>query len=242
MPLVAPFPQITSLDLYKTESNPSTNVGQLAATTDGRMFRYVKAGGVTTVRGNLLQSPANDSNFKDMSVQAAVAVGATTIPVTLGGTSTTAGQFVGGTLVISVTPGIGQVFTIVSHDVATNGTTCNFNVLEPVQVALTTSSKATTQLNPYMGVIAQPTTSTGMAVGGSVTAITNAQYGWIQTHGMGGALSDATVTSAAAFALSPSVTTAGTVTKAVTLQQVVGQSMVMVTVSAQVEPIFWLID
>lgn len=246
MPRVTGFPTIASMDVYTDSSTVSTQgsiLGQVFACDDGRMFRYVKNGGVAMVKGNLQQAPANDNNFKDMAVQAAVAVNATTIPVTLGGSAVTANQFVGGMLIISVTPGIGQAFTILSHDVqATTNGTCNFQVLEAVQTALTTSSKATVQLSPWNGIIVQPTASTGIAVGGAVHAIPLSSYGFIQTYGPGCALSDATVSAATTFALSPSVTTAGCVTKAVSLQQVVGWSMVMVNVSAENEPVFWSIE
>lgn len=245
MPRVSSLPLITSLDLFKYESNPSTNVGQLAMTDDGRMFRYVKAGGSALVRGNLIQESATDTNFKDMAVQAAVAVGGTTIPVTLGGTAVTANQFNGGLLVISSGSAmLGQVFTITSHDVQTSTSgTCNFNVQEQVQVALTTSATATVIANPYTAVIQFPaTTATGLAVGGAVSPIPANNYGWIQTHGMGTALGDSTASTAAAMSLSPSTATAGAVTKGITLQQVVGVSMYVATVSAKNEPVFWTLD
>lgn len=243
MPRVASFPTISSLDLYSEETNASTNVGALYLTDDGKMFRYALAGGTTLVNGHLLQAPAEDTAFSHMAVQAAAAIGATTIAVTLGGTSTTANLFNGGVLVIDAGASqLGQVFTIVSHDVATNGTTCNFQVLEKVQVALTTSGFATVKQNPYMSVIDQPTTHTGVAVGGAVHAITTLKYGYIQTHGVGAALSDATVTAATTMGLSPSVTTAGTVTKHVNQDQYVGRSLVAVNVSARVYPMFWQLD
>src|SRR6266851_4484826 len=135
------------------------NLGELHFSQLGQGFRYVKAGGTTLVIGHLQQAPAQLTNFKDMAVQAAVATsvapsgaGGYPIPVTLGASSTTANQFNGGQLTISVTPGIGQSFTIVTHDVATNATTCNFYVLEQPLVALTTSSKASVVANLYNGV------------------------------------------------------------------------------------------
>lgn len=242
MPRVSPFPTISSIDLYKDEANASTNVGQLYLTDDGRKFRYVKGGGVDLVNGNLLQASAEDTQFNNMAVQAAAAVGATTIAITLGSTATTANLFNGGVLTIDTTPGLGQVFTIVSHDVATGAATCNFVVLEPVQVALTTSSKVTVRANPYMNVIQQPTTHTAAAVGGAVHIIPTTKFGFIQSGGMGGALTDATVTAATTMGLSPSVSTAGCVTKHVNQDQYIGRSLVAVNVSARVMPVVWQID
>jgi uncharacterized protein YdeI (BOF family) len=242
MPRSSSFGIITGVDFYSEETNPSVNVGSLQWSDDGRAFRYVLAGGSSLVKGNLLQATAEDTQFDEMAVQAAAAVGATTIAVTLGSTATTASLFVGGFMTITTTPGLGQTFTILAHDVAAGAATCNFTVLEPVQTALTTSSKATVRKNPYSGVIQQPTTHTAMAVGFATRAVTNAKYGWIQTHGITAGLSDATVTAAATMGLSPSVTTAGCVTKHVNQDQYVGRSLVAVNVSAKTFPVFAQLD
>lgn len=251
MPKVTDFPLISSVNFYKTEANASTALGTLALSQIGQRFRYVKGGGSALVIGNLLQAPAEDTNFKDMAVQAAVATtvapsanGGFPIPVTLGGTATTsASQFQNGILVISVTPGIGQVFTIVANDVqATTNGTCNFYVYEQPQVALTTSSKATVFPSLYNGVIQNPTTSTGKSLGGAVTPIAASNYGWIQSGGVGAALADATASTGPNSSLSPSVSTAGCVTKQVSLAQTVAVGVSTVSVSAEVEPVFWCVD
>lgn len=241
MPKTSAFPLITSTDVYKTESNPSTSLGAKVMTQDGRFFRYAKAGASDLVIGNLIQAPAEVTNFKDMAVQAAAAIGATTIAVTLGGTSTTAGQFNQGFLVVSVTPGIGFISRIQTHDVATNGTTCNFTVEDPIPAALTTSSKVSVVKNPYDSVIQMPTTHSGAAAGAAVSVIKASTYGWLQVEGVGAALSDATVTAAATMGLSASVTTAGCVTKLVTADAQVAESLYTVSVSAEVQPVNWLI-
>lgn len=233
---------ITGTDFYSEETNPSTNIGALAWTDDGRAFRYVLAGASALVAGDLQQTQAEDTNFNQMAVQAAAAVGVKEISITLGSTATTANLFDGGILTIDTAPGLGQVFTILSHEVKDAAATCKFTVLEPVMVALTTSSKATVRANPFKKVIIFPTTSTGMPVGGAIKAITAAKYGWIQSHGMGGALSDATVTANDAQGLAPSAGTAGAVTQVVAAGTEVGRSLALATISAAVTPIFWTLD
>lgn len=239
MPRPSSFTQFEIMDFYSSDTNQFMEVGQLAMAANGQMFRYVKAGGSNLVKGNLLQSPARDTNFTDMAVQAAVAAGATVIPVTLGGSATTANQFNGGTLSVTVTPGIGQTFTIVSHDVASSGT-CNFTVLEPVITALTTSSKVTATLNQFNGVIQSPTTITGSVVGVAVKDIAASSFGWIQTHGICAVLSDATV-GTIGQGVQRSTSTAGAVTQATTNGFPIGQAVVL-GVSAECQPVFLTID
>jgi len=238
---LAGYSQIAPASLYTSSSVKQAALGQLFQTADGRKFRYAKAGGTALVVGNLLQTAATSTDFSSMAVQAAAAVGSKTISITLGSTATTANLFDGGMLVISKVGGIGQSFTIRSHEVAASGT-CAFEVEEEVRVALTTSSKATVVKNPYDAVIVHPTTSTGKSVGVAVYPIAAGEYGWIQTGGLGAALGDATASAAAAQGLSPSTTTAGCVTKAVTLDERVGTSIYVASVSAEVQPLWLEID
>lgn len=171
-----------------------------------------------------------------MAVQSAAAIDAKSVEITLGTTATTADQFTEGTLVISVTPGIGQNFTVAGHDVTAASGTCTFNLNEGILTALTTSSKVTVTKNPYDGVIVSPTARTGITVGVAITAIAASGFGWIGVEGQFGVLSDATV-AAVGEGLSPSTTTAGAVTKAVTLLERIGTAGIL-GVSAEVQPCF----
>lgn len=227
-------------DLYSSSATQAHELGQLGVDRFGRRYRYVKAGASALVVGNVLQSPARDTQFTDLAVASAAAVGATTLSLTNGTTATTLDMFKGGVAVVSVTPGLGQQFVIAGNSVAANGAALTVTLEEPVRVALTTSSKITLHLNDYNGVIQSPTTRTGKTVGGAIYPIAAGQYGWIQTGGPGAALSDATV-AALGEGLSPSTTTAGATTKQVTLLENIGTASLL-QVSAKVQPIFWDID
>jgi hypothetical protein len=230
-------------DLFEESVSPQHNLGELYVAPNGSKYRYTRAGAVALVAGDLQQSAAEDTNYSSMAVQAAAAIGAVKIPVTLGGTAVTSGQFDEGILVVSKVTGIGQYFNIVRHDVQTSTTgTCNFYVDRPLKVALDTTSTVTVMKNPYDDIIIHPTTSTGKAVGVALTARTIAYYGWVQSGGLAACLGDATASTAANQALSPSVSTAGAVTKAVTLAQRVGTSYPVASVSAEVQPVFLEID
>ena len=162
------------------EANPTHNLGQKLVTPDGRSFRYVRAGGTALVAGNLLQSIAEDTGEQDLT-PTATAIGATTI--TTSAITVTANQYAGGYVLVTVTPGIGQAFKIKSHPAST-AAAVTLTLEDPVQVALTTTSRIDLVPNIYEGVIAHPTTSSGVPVGVAVNDITANQYGWIQTGGI----------------------------------------------------------
>lgn len=231
---------ITDGDLYSSSVVQSQSLGQMGIDNFGRKYRYVKAGASALVVGNVIQSPARDTQFTDMAVASAAAAGATTLSLTNGTTATTLNMFAGGVAVVSVTPGLGQQFVIAGNSVAANGAALTITLEDAVRVALTTSSKITLHLNDYNGVIQSPTTRTGKTVGVAVYPIAASQYGWIQTGGPSAALSDATV-AALGEGLSPSTTTAGATTKQVTLLESIGTASLL-QVSAKVEPIYLEID
>src|SRR3990167_11243109 len=107
-------------NLYDESAGQNHKLGELYIDPWGRKFRYVQNGTSALVTGNLLQEPAENTNYRSMACQATVSIGDTMIPVTLGGTAVTANQFESGDLVVESSTGIGQVFKIVRHDVHTS--------------------------------------------------------------------------------------------------------------------------
>ena len=200
--------------LYDESQYQNHRLGELYVDPWGRKFRYVQAGAVALATGHLLQEAAEDTNFRSMVAQAAVAINDTMIQVTLGGTAVTANQFEGGDLVVESSTGLGQAFKIVRHDVQTSTTgTCKFYVDRAVKVALTTSSQVSVRKNSYDGVIDFPVTPTGAPVGVALYAMTIAYYGWIQSGGDVPVLYDNQTNSAAdESGLIPSRDVAGSVT------------------------------
>ena len=203
-------------NLWDETSVQFHKLGQRYEAPNGNIYRYVQAGAVALVTGHLLQEAAEDTNYRSMAVQAAVAVGDTMIPVTLGGTAVTANQFDEGHIFIETTPGIGQQFRVKSHEVQTSTTgTCKFNLDRAVKIALTTTSQASVRKSAYDGVIDFPTTPTGGAVGVALYAMTIAYFGWIQSGGDCPVLFDTGVnTSADVTGIMPSATVAGSVSPA----------------------------
>ena len=226
--------------LYTSSASPTNSVGALMVDKIGRKFRYVQNGGTALVVGNLLQAPARDTQFTGLAVPSAVAIDTKSFTLTNGTTTTTADQFKDGLAIVSESTGIGQSFVIAGNGVATSGAALTVTLEDPIRVALATSSKVTLLANPYRGVIVSPTTRTGKTVGVAVFPIAANEYGWVQSGGPGAVLSDATV-AALGEGMSPSTTTAGSVTKQVTLLENVGTASIL-GVSAKVSPVWLVID
>lgn len=184
---------ITALDLTANTSTQQHNLGERAVTNDGRAFRYVKAGASDLVPGKLQQSPAEITNHENLTPSAA-SVGDTSITVTLGATLATANQYANGWAVVTVTPGQGYQYKIKSHPAAAQSASLTLQLVDPIQVALTTSSRIDLVQNPYSGVILNPATATSAPIGVAVYPITASQYGWVQVGGPASVLADGAVT------------------------------------------------
>lgn len=189
MPNLTSDPQAAGQPLYTSSSTQYHALGERLVTSDGRVFRYAKAGAVDLVAGNWIQSPAQLANHQNIAPTATFAIGATAVTVTLGATAATANQYAGGQMVVTITPGLGQAIAILGHPAALSGATLTLTLAEPLRVALTTTTRVDLVPNLFNGVIQNPiTTLTGVCVGVATYIITAAEYGWIQRSGLCGAL------------------------------------------------------
>ncbi len=165
---------------------------------DGRLYRYAKAGAAALVAGNLVAQPAIvASHTLDLVVQAAVAVGAKTVPLTLAGTVTTANQYAGGFLYSNDQDGEGMVYKIKSNDAAASVSTCTFT-LEPddtIKVALkATTSECGVRKSSYDSVtIKTAATAIGAIAGVAPVAVTATYYFWVQRSGPAACLAAGTL-------------------------------------------------
>lgn len=176
-------PESIGQDDFVSSADPRHRVGARAVDQDGRVYRYVKAGAVDLVAGNVLQSPAIVPNHLG-NTPPAVAIGAKSFIYTPGGTLGTANQYGDGFLQVDTTPGNGYTYGIASHLAFALSTAFTLNLKDPIQVALTTSSRVGLIANRYNGVIQLPvTTATGTIVGVATYIISANQYGWIGTQG-----------------------------------------------------------
>ncbi len=165
-------------------------LGQQISSGDGREFVYVLAGATALVPGKLQQSPAEVTGDENLAF-AAAAIGATQVTTTTTVT-VAANQYAGGLLAITVTPGVGYVYRIKSHPAAA-AAAVTLTLDDAIVVALTTSSRGDL-INPFSGVIVNPTTATSSSVGAGVYPVAAAEYGWIQKYGPAVLLADGAIT------------------------------------------------
>lgn len=189
---LGPAVQVSAQDLYTYSTIQQHNLGEKAFSTDGRTFRYAKAGAVALVPGDVQQSPAIVANHVNLTPTAVAAAGDVTITVTLGATAATANQYAGGYLVIEKgTTGAGQSLLIKGHPAAASSATLTLTLSDAVQVATSGTVTASLVANLYNGTIQTPvTTLTGTPVGVAVGAIPAASFGWICSRGVTGVKAD----------------------------------------------------
>lgn len=178
---IGPTVGIGQADLVSS-ATPVHLVGTRGESDDGRVFRYVKAGAVALVAGNVLQSPAITADHL-ATTAAATAIGATSLTFApTSATAVTANQYENGLLQVDTTPGEGYTYGIGPHAAFTTSGTLYLK--DPIQVALTTASRLGILQNPYNGVLQLPvTTATGTIVGIATYIIAANQYGWVLTYG-----------------------------------------------------------
>lgn len=200
------LPTIYGINPFETTTDPLHALGTIGISVDGRKFRYAEVGETALVAGNLLQSAAEATDSQGLAV-AAAAIGDTEVTTT-STLTVTANEFANGYLVVTITPGLGHVYRIRSHPAATSGTLV-ITLYDPIEVALTTSSRVDMVHNPYANVIQWPATETGGVVGVAFIAAAANTYTWIQTGGIACVLQEgATAVGAQVFA---STGTAGAV-------------------------------
>lgn len=183
--------QVAGQKIFSSSSNQLHTLGELMVTPDGRKFRYARAGASALVPGTLVQAPAQTTGVQDLT-PTATAIGA--LEITTSSTVTvTANQFAGGYVLVTVTPGQGYQYRIKSHPAATSAAV-TLTLEDPIQVALTTSSRIDLVANPYNGVIINPSTATSSPVGVAVFPIAASGFGWVQTGGPANILADGAIT------------------------------------------------
>ena len=219
---VSPGVVVAAGDLTTDSSTQQHNLGEMIRTTDGRTYRYAKAGGTALVPGKLQQSPVEITDHQNLT-PAAAAAAATSVTVTLGSTAATVNQYAEGYLMVSITPGQGQLLKIKSHPAADASGSLVVTLSDPVVVALTTSSRVDLVLNAYSGVIINPATATSSPAGVCTYAITASQFGWLQVSGPCNVLADGSIT--VGVNVSASNGTNGAVEAAVTSQAAVGYAI-----------------
>jgi hypothetical protein len=214
-------------DSFSTDATQRHPLGTRAYTRDGRRFRYAQAGAADLVAGNLIQGAAPIA-LHLANTPPAVALAAKQFSYTPGATAGAANLYAEGYLQVDTTPGNGYTYQVSGHAAITASTAFTLNLIDGIQIALTTSSRVGLRHNLYRNVIQSPTVKTAQLVGFAPCIITATQFGWLHTWGVVSALIDGTPTVTAPVVNSTNV--AGAVAKWTTaaadvIVSVVGEMM-----------------
>lgn len=209
-------------DFRDISSTKQLALGTRGETRDGRKYRYALAGAVTLAPGKLNAAAAHVANHVNVAVAAAVAVGGTKVTATLGATAMTAAYYQDGYLTVNDAAGEGISYLIGSNPAADSSGVATANLVDPVEVALTTSSEVSFIANPWSAVIVNPGAVAHREVGVANVSITAAYYGWLQTGGDCAVLSDGVITKGAGAIASDAVAGAVEIEVAGTVTQRVG--------------------
>lgn len=221
------IPMIGTDDLYSSSSvNAGPEVGQLVFGYAGTAYRRFLNGAAAAVVGEVFQGPAIDTQFDALVPAAATVAGQTQVTITNGTTAITANQFVGGTLVVNVTPQLAETYYIVGHSTATNGSVWTVTLDRPIRTAWTVAgTRLVARRSPWSGSIKHPTTTLTASVAGVVVyPVAAGEYGWLQTKGVTGVIGDST-SIIAGSALSPNSATAGAATLNTAGFSIIGHAM-----------------
>jgi hypothetical protein len=233
---------LTAQDARKVNVTKLHDLGSVAETADGRVFRYSRAGAVDLAAGKFTTSAAKVSNHTNNAVAAAAAVGDRSVSITLAGaTATTAGQYDDGFLVVNDTVGAGQALRIEGTPVIASSGTGSIFLSEGVATALTTSSKASLVPNPWDSSIISASAVALFCNGAPNVAVTAAYYYWSQTAGIASVLSDGVIGKGSGAILSDAVNGAVEVEVAGTVTQRVGTAP-EATVDAKYYPIYLTLE
>lgn len=171
--------------LLVESSTIQQTLGTYMETADGRGFRYAKVGAVATVAGKVYQGPALDATNMQPSgglTPAAAAIGDTSVTIS---TSTTlaVNLLAGGYMSVVVTPGQGYTYRIKGNTATAGAAGLVVTLEDPLQVALTTSSRVIFTRHPYDGVVIEPGTPTARIAGVPNAIFSAASFAWVQTKG-----------------------------------------------------------
>lgn len=190
-------------------------LGTQFACRDGRKFRYASVGATTLVVGNTIQGALQLSTDVGQSATASTtvnpftgsiatnALGRSDLAFTHGAATVIANFFAEGFITVSVTPGGGDTYKIVAHPAFASGANTPADLVNlwpghKLRRALTdTTSKVDLIQHPYSRVIQTPATlPTGLVCGVAITPLTGAtgrgNFGFLQTRGPCGVLTDNT--------------------------------------------------
>lgn len=191
-----------------TSSVAQHDLGQEIELTDGRVFRYAKAGASGISAGKLQLAPAPKTNHHNVAWASGGAINTNKVTVTLGATAATVDEYAQGYLVVNDATGEGTAYQISGHPAASSAATLELTIFGNFYEALVSGSEVSLVHNRYNAVV-EGTTQTRTPAGVPLRDIAAGEYGWLQVAGIAPVLADEAIAVGSAVTIGSS--TAGAV-------------------------------
>lgn len=204
--MFAAMMQITDQDIRTTSpTQGGAKLGQVGGTSDGRVYRYAKAGASNLATAILTVNADVNTDVANKTVAATVAAGATQVLVNVSG-AVVANVYAGGYLTVNDATGEGYTYLVTGNTAASGAGTITVYIQEPLQLGLTVSvSEYTLTVNPFQSVVISATDQADQPTGVTNIPVTAAYYFWLQTGGTTAVLWDEAVTRGLALTIGTGV-------------------------------------
>jgi hypothetical protein len=181
------FPQVVQLKPgweKVTTSTKRKRWGEQGYMFPGRWFMYAIAGEALAVANLHTHISATDAHDLDLTPNAAVSAGDTTL--TIASLTTTKDEYADGMLILNDVAEEGHYYLIKGNTAATSATTTvTIDEEDGFVVALATSQELGLVHSMGFDVVVYPTTSLGPPVGAACVDWSENYHGWLQTRGPG---------------------------------------------------------
>lgn len=183
---------------YQTSATQKYLMGTELVFSDGRHYRYARAGAVAISKALMQQSGLDQAElFEVDQTQTFPVIGDLTITVEISTGLTlveAANELAGGTLNVNKGLGIGDTYTIRGSVVGSTDTNLSLVLDSPIRTTWDTTTEISIKESPWMNTIVAVEPSTAMTVGVPNVDVAIDQFYWIQTKGPVGLIVDATET------------------------------------------------
>ena len=192
-------PSTVPQGLYEVSASQLAPLGSTLHLSDGRVFKYAKAGATALLSGRLVQEeiPGALHGFAGTSLAVNTGVaGDRTLTVTPGATAVTENQYAEGYLVVmySATAGaMGDCYKIAGHPAADASTAFVVTLADPLYATLLADAEVAIRKHPCKDVIITTAPITGSPIGVPIRDVPLSNYFWCQTQGLCGILADGTL-------------------------------------------------
>jgi hypothetical protein len=227
--------------IYEISAVQKERIGLLRVLSDGRKFRYAKAGASALGMGKFACAAPTAAAVINKACPTSVPVGTRSVALTIASATYAMDYFNGGYLQINDT---GAQYEITGSTAVSSGTAITISLEDPIKIALTSSMEFTLVQSPWMATVELASgTLVGTPAGVSPMDVTAAYFYWAQTGGIANCLEDGTP---AAGQMLCEGTTAGALTIMNTtfnpLIPFVAYQGMTVGVNGHYKPVFLMID